>query len=198
MEYRDLLRRADDWYRSCKEKFPDQVPCEKGCRECCLGLFDVSLADGDLLREGLARADATTRKDIEARAAEIVGRLRQVQPRLGDTLDGRTPDEIDDLCDALGPVECPVLGPGGECRLYEHRPLGCRLSGAPLVDVTGETVYPEGCARCTLRADEAPRLDAHRLRRDERRFLRRRYGPRSGVTLFIPQALVPPPRSDAP
>lgn len=188
-EYRRLLERADAWYRAVKERFPDRVPCGRGCRDCCLGLFDVSPADADLLREGLARAPAEVRADIVARARAILGRLREAYPRLGEDLDGWSEREIDELCDRLGPVECPVLGPAGECRLYAHRPLTCRLSGVPVVDVSGEVIAPEGCARCTLRPEETPPLEAARLRRDERRFLRRRYPGRGGVTLLIPQAL---------
>jgi Fe-S-cluster containining protein len=192
-DYRGLLARADAWYRDCKAKHPDRMPCGRGCRDCCLGLFDVTLADGDLLREGLAGIDPGTRADIEGRAADILRRLREIYPDLGEDLDGWSPADIDDLCDALGPVECPVLGPEGECRLYEHRPLTCRLSGAPLVDVTGEVVYPEGCAKCTLKPADAPRMDALKLRRDERRILKSRFPGKSGVPLLIPQAVAGEP-----
>jgi Fe-S-cluster containining protein len=192
-DYRELLGRADAWYRDAKARHPDQVPCGRGCRECCLGLFDVTLADRDLLREGLAAAEPDVRRDIEARASRVLGRLRASHPELGETLDGWSPRDIDALCDEAGDVECPVLGPGGECRLYEHRPLTCRLSGVPLVDVSGEVVWAEGCARCTLKPAEAPRLDCARLRRDERRLLKQAYPGESGVTLLIPQAVAPGP-----
>jgi Fe-S-cluster containining protein len=190
-EYRELLGRADAWYREVQARYPEKVPCKKGCRECCLGLFDITLADRDLLREGLEEAEPAARRDIEARGAETLGRLRAIHPNLGETLDGWSADEIDEICDSLGDVECPVLGPGGECRLYEHRPLTCRLAGAPLVDVTGELVAASGCAKCTLPAAEAPRLDCGSLRRDERNLLRRRYRGESGVSLLIPQAVAP-------
>jgi Fe-S-cluster containining protein len=187
--YRDLLRRADAWYRSARDARPDRVPCRRGCRDCCLGLFDVSLADRELLREGLAAAPPDVRRDIEGRARAILARLRAVAPDLGDTLDGWEPDEIDDLCDALGDAECPVLGPEGECRLYAHRPLTCRMAGVPVVDLSGAVVAPEGCAKCALTKEEAPRLDCESLRRDERKLLRVRYPGKGGVPLLIPQAL---------
>lgn len=192
-DYRKLLDRVDAWYRSVREKFPGKVTCSRGCRDCCLGLFDISLADADLLREGMTALDPAIRKDVEDRAAAILDRLRETHPDLGDTLDGWEPRDVDDLCDLLGDVECPVLGPEGECRLYAHRPLTCRMSGVPVVDLTGEKVYPEGCAKCTLQAEETPRLDCDRLRRDERQVLRKRYPGRSGVTLLIPQAVGPRP-----
>ncbi len=188
-DYRKFLARADAWYRGVREKHPDKVPCAKGCRDCCLGLFDVTLLDGDLLREGMALLDVATRRDIEARAEAILSKLRESWPGLGETLDGWSDDEIDALCDALGPVECPVLGPAGECRLYDHRPLTCRLSGVPVVDLSGQKVYPEGCAKCTLRADEAPRLDCDRLRRDERKLLKKHHPRDLDATLLIPQAV---------
>jgi Fe-S-cluster containining protein len=192
-EYLDLLRRADEWYRGVKAKHPDRVPCTRGCRECCLGLFDITQADRDFLREGMAALDPAARSDIEERAAAILDRLRATHPALGETLDGWGPAEIDDLCDALGPVECPVLGPHGECRLYAHRPLTCRLSGVPVVDLSGEVVQGEGCSKCTLRAGDTPRLDCEGLRREERRILRHRYPGRAGVPLLIPQAVASPP-----
>jgi Fe-S-cluster containining protein len=190
-DYRKFLARADAWYRGVREKHPDRVTCAKGCRDCCLGLFDVTLLDGDLLREGLAAADPGVRGDIERRAEAILARLRETWPGLGTTLAGWTESEIDDLCDALGPVECPVLGPAGECRLYEHRPLTCRLSGVPVIDLSGERIYPEGCAKCTLSAAEAPRLDCQRLRRDERKILKKHHRGDEDVSLLIPQAVAP-------
>jgi Fe-S-cluster containining protein len=188
-DYKGLLSKVDAWYRSVKEKHPDRVPCVKGCRDCCIGLFDVSLADRDLLREGLAAADPEVRKDIEARAAALTARLRELAPDLGDTLDGWSTEDIDDLCDAAGDVECPALGRGGECRLYAHRPLTCRMSGVPVVDLSGKAVFPEGCAKCTLKPADAPRLDCDRLSRQERKILKARYPHQSGVTLFIAQAV---------
>src|SRR4029079_3277098 len=95
-DYKDLLAGVDAWYKSVKDAHPAEVPCSKGCRECCVGLFDVSLADRDLLREGLAKADPAVRKDIEARAEAVVARLREVEPDLGETLDGMSPEAIDD------------------------------------------------------------------------------------------------------
>jgi len=187
-DYKDLLAGVDAWYKSVKDAHPAEVPCSKGCRECCIGLFDVSLADRDLLREGLAKADPAVRKDIEARATALVARLRELTPDLGDTLDGMAPEEIDDLCDAVGDVDCPVLGPGGECRLYAHRPLTCRMSGVPVVNLKGHAVYPEGCAKCTLKPKDTPRLDCDRISRRERKILKTRYPGASGFTLFIAQA----------
>ena len=190
-DYKELLARVDAWYRTVQESHPADVPCSKGCRDCCIGLFDVSLADRALLREGLAQADPAVRRDIQGRAAALVEQLRLIRPDLGDTLDGMSPEEIDELCDLAGETECPVLGPEGECRLYAHRPLTCRMSGVPVVDLSGKAVFPEGCGRCTLKPQDTPRLDCGGLSKRERKILKARFPGRSGVTLFIAQALDP-------
>jgi Fe-S-cluster containining protein len=189
--YRRLLGDVDAWYRAVQSRHPDKVTCARGCRDCCLGLFDVSIADRALLREGLAKADAATRLDIQTRAAAIMAEVRKAFPTLGDTLDGLTEEQIDSLCDHLGAVECPVLGREGECRLYEHRPLTCRLAGVPIVDVSGQVVAREGCAKCRLTATEAPRLDCGGMWRREEKCLRALDAERPDVTVLIPQALEP-------
>ncbi len=190
-EYRDLLGRVDAWYQGVQRSHPDKVTCTKGCRDCCIGLFDISIADRDLLREGLAQADPGTRRDIEERAARLMADLRARFPALGDSLDGLSAGEIDEICDAPGDVECPVLGRAGECRLYAHRPLICRLSGVPVVDVSGAVIFPDGCSKCTLPAADTPRIEYSDLRKRERKLLKSIDPGKSGVTLLIPQAVEP-------
>lgn len=189
--YRRLLRRVDSWYGRVKRSHADKVPCAVGCRDCCLGLFDVTLADRDLLRAGLETLEPAVRRDIEARAQAILDQLRQWFPRLGDTLEGLSEEEVDEICDWAGSVECPVLGKANECRLYDFRPLTCRLHGVPVIDRSGEPLHEEGCGKCRLTADEAPRMDCNRLCRDEEALLQRRYGTRGQVMLLIPQAVAP-------
>ncbi len=188
-KYGRLLQDAEDWYRSVQRAHPDKVTCTKGCRDCCLGLFDISIADAATLREGLAAAPEATRRDIVARADEIIRKLRRIRPDLRATLDGLSDEEVDAICDGLGDVECPVLGTRGECRLYEHRPLTCRLAGVPLVDVSGEIVADTGCARCTLSSADTPRLDCAAMHKRERKILTAIDPENPHATLFIAQAL---------
>ncbi len=188
-DYLALLHRVDAWYRRVQRAHPDKVTCTRGCRECCLGLFDITLADRALLRAGLATLDPATRRDIEERSDALLAQLRQWFPDLGDTLAGMTDDGIDEVSEWLGPVECPALGRENECRLYAHRPLTCRLHGVPVVDRRGEAMHEEGCRKCRLTAAEAPRMDCDRLCRAEGAILERRFGRRGDTPLLIPQAL---------
>src|SRR5260221_89076 len=79
--------------------------------------------------------------------------------------------------------DCPVRGPAGDGRLYEHRPLICRLAGIPVVDVSGEVIAPEGCSKCTLKSKETPPIDYESLRRQERKILKKIDPAQSGTTL---------------
>ncbi len=187
--YKALLERVDRWFEDCRGRFPGRVPCGRGCRDCCLGLFDVSLVDADLMRDGMCRLDGSARGLIRDRAESILARLRAANPRLGEDLDGWSAGEIDALCDELGPVECPALSREGECLLYEWRPLLCRLAGIPVVDVSGEVVHSKGCPKVALGPSEAPRIDALSIRRQERRIARGLHPGRHGVTILVPQAL---------
>ncbi len=183
-DYLKLLEQVDVWALDVRAKHPARVPCTRGCFDCCLGLFDISPADADLLRAGLAGLDAAARRDIRSRARRLLKNLK-----LGKTLEGWSPEEIDAICDAHGSARCPVLGRGGACRLYAHRPLPCRLAGAPLVNLSGRVISDAACGKCTLPPRKTPRFDWAKIRRAERRILRRRYGARAGITLLIPQAL---------
>jgi Fe-S-cluster containining protein len=53
------------------------------------------------------------------------------QPTLFDEDDAR----IDRIVDAARVPPCPCLGNAGECLIYEHRPMACRLEGVPMIDV---------------------------------------------------------------
>jgi len=51
---------------------------------------------------------------------------------------------IDQIVDSANNPACPCLGDAGECLIYEHRPLACRLEGVPMVDVN-EGLFGDWC-----------------------------------------------------
>ena len=57
------------------------------------------------------------------------------------------------------------------------------------MNVDGIAIQSEGCKKCTLTAEETPRLDCDALRRQEKSVLRKNFRGKSGVSLLIPQAL---------
>jgi Fe-S-cluster containining protein len=177
--YRTLLAGVDAWFGRVAGRFAARVACRRGCHDCCLGLFDVTPLDAALLQEGLAALAEAEREGIRDRARAVLEKAVALQPRLAGRADlaGLSDETVDALCDAAGPLPCPVLGPDGACLLYAHRPLVCRLNGLPVVDLSGRVLADEGCPLNALRAGDAPPavlgLDVRAMRREEERLLKK-------------------------
>jgi Fe-S-cluster containining protein len=139
---RALYVRIDEWFAERSRALPGVVPCRAGCSACCFGPFDISAADAVLLARGLARLDPATREEVVRRARRTVERARAIEPRWGPPWDlGTIPEErFDEICDALAREPCPLLDDGGRCRLYEERPLICRMMGLPMRTPAGRTI----------------------------------------------------------
>ena len=145
-EYRDLLESLDRWSAEVAARLPGVIPCKAGCTACCYGPFDITPADAELLREGLAELGEADRADIRAQGAKMLDQIHVLAP------DWKSPWNVNDLseeafdaiCHALKEQPCPVLGPDGRCRAYTHRPLVCRMIGIPLYDSDWEEEGGEG------------------------------------------------------
>jgi Fe-S-cluster containining protein len=118
------------------------IPCRAGCSACCHGPFDITVADVELLREAVAALDGKARAEVEARAARLLGAMEAAEPEwtaphavaaLGD-------ERFDGLIERFADVPCPLLDDAGRCRIYDARPLVCRLIGLGLVTPIGRVI----------------------------------------------------------
>jgi Fe-S-cluster containining protein len=130
-DYPALLTRLDDWQSSVRERFPGVVPCRAGCSACCHGPFDISVADALLVRDAVAALPGGQRESVRRRARAQLSRMAGAEPsfrfpwdvsRLGEA-------RFDALVEAHADAPCPALGSGGECLIYESRPMVCRMMG---------------------------------------------------------------------
>jgi Fe-S-cluster containining protein len=143
--YRTLLQGADDWFDRCREAAGAELRCASGCSECCRSLFDITLLDALLLQAGLAELAPENRRPLTATAGVQLARLQERWPGFSPPFllndrpeaEWEIPEEDD--------TPCPLLGSGGRCALYAHRPLTCRLHGLPQIDIGGEIFLGEGC-----------------------------------------------------
>jgi len=107
------------------------IACRPGCTQCCLGVFAISQADADRLREGMRELEQTD----PARAARVRRRAAEA------SVDEEDEDQ-----------PCPALDPeAGTCDLYAWRPLTCRTFG-PAIRVNGDSV--DVCELCFEGASE--------------------------------------------
>ncbi len=121
------------WDAAAARTRPGEVACRSGCFGCCVGLFDISLPEAALVREGVARLSARDREDVVRRARQIVEETAAAFP--GDARAGlldpeRSEEADDDYFAVVADRACPMLElPSGRCRIYEERPITCRTYG---------------------------------------------------------------------
>jgi Fe-S-cluster containining protein len=126
----------DDWFNDIRKRYASQMQCGEGCTACCYGLFDISLADAVEVARGFQGLPVEVQDQIRSKSAMLQQGIRDalgqsVRPTLFDEDDPR----VDEIVNAANSPACPCLGPSGECLIYEHRPMACRLEGVPMVDV---------------------------------------------------------------
>ena len=145
--YGALLGEVDAWFRSCLEQHPNLIACRNGCSECCRGLFDITLLDAFYLKRGFELLPAPRKMELVTEAHRRLLFLSRenaafVEPWL---LNGIPEDDWDSLMPEEDETPCLLLTGTGECLVYDHRPMTCRLNGIPLIDVSGEELFDEWC-----------------------------------------------------
>ena len=127
------------------------MPCRAGCSACCHGPFDISVADVVLIRDALARLPDSDRGEIQRSAVRQMKRMRELEPAwdmmLG--LGGISDAAFDRLSDAMAETPCVFLNSAGDCRIYESRPLVCRMIGLGVVTPAGRVIENE----CPIQGD---------------------------------------------
>jgi Fe-S-cluster containining protein len=126
----------DEWFAGIRAKYTSQMQCGKGCTACCHGLFDISLADAVEVARGFQELPPDVQLHLARRAADLYAVIRRSAPDKGTpVLFAEDDARIDAAVDAANEPPCPLLGGKGECLIYEHRPMACRLEGVPMIDV---------------------------------------------------------------
>ncbi len=196
-----LLQGVDQWFSRSSEQAGSAVSCRSGCSECCRGLFDITLLDAFYLKKGFEKLDEVIRKAVISRLDDRLAALTSLWPEFAAPylLNYRSEEEWEELMPDDDETPCPLIGSGGRCLAYDHRPMTCRLHGLPLVDVSGEVMHDEWCTlnfegEDPLRWEEL-RWEFNRVFREElelfRRFTERLFGvPINELDTFIPTALL--------
>lgn len=133
------------WRESTTRLFQGELACRTGCFGCCLGLFEISLAEAVLVRAAFQGLSTPAREAARDRATRIVNASAAAFP--GDAaagiLDPERTDEDDERYFAVvSHAACPFLElPSGRCQIYESRPITCRTFGLAWKQ-RGELVHP--------------------------------------------------------
>jgi len=136
--YELLCAEADRLFEQVRRLHPDCVTCVAGCSDCCHAVFDLPLVEALYLNRKFRQTIA-----FGARHSAIVnaaGDADRLATRIKRELykiskDGNTRQVMEDA--ARTRIRCPLLDDEDRCRLYECRPVTCRLYGVP-VAIAGE------------------------------------------------------------
>lgn len=161
-----LFEKTARWFDRANAALLGSLPCTQGCTHCCLGLFSVTILDGQEIQRGLRTLPDEYRKRIERTAAEQVTSLTIASPRLitNRFIDQWPEEETDRLVERFDTWPCPALEEDGRCGIYEFRPLVCRSMGVPPDD----GVYVHGA--CVLQT-AVPLIRLSRSMREEENHL---------------------------
>lgn len=146
--YRHLLHEVDAWFNRCSLAAGEQIACQRGCSACCRGLFDITLLDAFLVKDGFDRLPQHVRDRPRQLAWQRLEEIRRRWPDFdAPYLLNRYPEEEwDEQMPEDDETPCPLLGDDGNCMIYDSRPMTCRLHGIPLMDDSGEILFDEWCS----------------------------------------------------
>ena len=190
-----LFDKTARWFDRAHAALLNDLPCRRGCSQCCIGLFPITLLDQQELRRGLRSLPEAQRRSIEETAALQVGMIEESAPKLTRNrfIDHWLDCEVDSLVERYRALPCPALNLDGSCSLYAFRPLACRSMGIPS---EAEGSVHGACAVQTsvplIRLSRSLRQEEDRLAEEEARqlmHLRHEIGA-AGEELFIPYAFL--------
>lgn len=146
--YGQLLTSVDQWFGRCMAAAPDEIRCGRGCSQCCRGLFDITLLDACYLKSGFDQLEEGVKRRVVEKAAGRLEEIRSIWPEFASpyTLNHRPDEEWDQVMPDGDETPCVLLDEYGQCLVYEHRPMTCRLHGIPLIDTSGEIIDADGCS----------------------------------------------------
>ena len=133
--YAALAVAADDLFARVARTCPHEIVCSPGCGDCCHALFDISLIEALYLKDRFDRTFPTgpEREAVLERAGTADRDHYRLKRRAYLAEQDGQPTEA--ILEALARerIRCPLLAADDRCLLYDHRPVICRLYGAPLL-----------------------------------------------------------------
>lgn len=159
--YENLVAESDALFSRVHSEHADCVTCHLGCSDCCHALFDLSLVEAMYLNNAFATAFGygKERSDILLSAADTDRQTTRIKRELyRASKDGTPPEEIMRQAAAIR-IRCPLLDKHDSCRMYDKRPITCRLYGIPTAiggqgHVCGKTAFSKGGAYPTVNMDK--------------------------------------------
>lgn len=160
VKYEAVVGMVDQVFDRVKKEFPKEVFCREKCSDCCYAIFDLTLIEALYLNHkfneifsGNEKADFIAIADKTDRALTKMKRDAYKKVKEGA-------DQLEIVAKmSQERVRCPLLGENNLCRMYEYRPITCRVYGIPTSTagashICGRTNFVQGKAYPTLNMDK--------------------------------------------
>lgn len=140
----DIDRKSLEATQAVKE-----IPCKKGCFDCCKQIFPLSLIEAYWLNDGFKNLPLKLRRELERSAHKYQQKLATFDITQFEI----SSDDLQEIAKKRNelvttmrkiPMDCPILSPEGICHLYPQRNHDCRIHGVSYDPYTEEIV---GCFR---------------------------------------------------
>lgn len=132
-KYEALRKSVDELFAQFSREFRAEVKCKEGCDDCCHALFDLSLVEAMYINARFAERfpnGAERSKVLELADAADRQAYKFKRKIFKESKDGRDSNEL--IAEAARQrIRCPLLDDDGLCRMYDTRPLTCRIYGVP-------------------------------------------------------------------
>ena len=131
-KYEAITEVCNRVFARVKSSHPEQVVCRLECADCCHAIFDLTLIEALYINHHFNRTFTGPDKDQLLECANRSDRQTYKLKRAAvkDLENGK--NEVEILARmALERVRCPLLADNNLCRMYDYRPITCRLYGIP-------------------------------------------------------------------
>lgn len=159
-KYETLRGHVDGLFEQFSREFPAEVQCKEGCSDCCHAIFDLSLVEAMYLNRKFSEKfeAGRERSDILELADQADRQAYKFKRKVfKESKEGRDSNEL--IAEAARQrIRCPLLDDGGRCRMYEARPLTCRIYGVPTgiggaAHTCGKSAFKPGSEYPTISMD---------------------------------------------
>jgi len=157
--YEELLNTCDRVFEHVKKSHGELVKCHVACADCCHAVFDLTLIEALYINHHFNRVFTGPDKDFLLENANRADRQAYKLKRNAykDLENGK--NEVEILARmAFERVRCPLLDENNHCRMYDHRPITCRLYGMPTsiagkAHTCGRSGFKEGQSYPTVKLE---------------------------------------------
>jgi Fe-S-cluster containining protein len=158
--YELLVDRADDAFKRMEEEHGSCIRCRRHCSDCCHAVFGLFVIEAAYLKGRFDLLDTEKRQAAISRGDRADLDLARMEKRL--QVHENDP-QMQAYVLARERICCPLLDEGGDCILYDFRPITCRVYGIP-TKVRGE---PRVCGKTGFEGGEYyPLFDLDGVYRD--------------------------------